>query len=66
MAAAASSLRSQADDLVTSVAVFLLDPRPPGGGLLGDWVCNPPWTVISPTKVRRGFHRAVVAARICG
>ena len=36
MAAAASSLRSQADDLVTSVAVFLLNPQDqPGGGLLG-------------------------------
>ncbi|OYT94043.1 MAG: methyl-accepting chemotaxis protein [Burkholderiales bacterium PBB3] len=36
MAAAASSLRSQADDLVTSVAVFLLNPQDqPGNGLLG-------------------------------
>ena len=45
MAAAASSLRNQADDLVTSVAVFVLNPQDqPGGGLLGGLGMRPALT----------------------
>ena len=64
MAAATSSLKSQAQDLVGTMAVFTLDMAPTGSHPI-DYVVQPPAASALPTRVeQRGPHRATNVTRL--
>ena len=64
MAAATSSLKSQAQELVGTMAVFTLDMAPTGSHPM-DYVVQPPAASALPTRVeQRGPHRATNVTRL--